>query len=118
MFYFWCSVFVWWHADAAVVQTSAVCIQSCLCFPFYLDGVYAGKVKYCFELKNIVILVLPDDLASKANIIIDPAEIQAASMDDLDEDEESGAAQVFFSFLIIMCVSVLLDVCVHIAGCV
>lgn len=36
----------------------------------------------------------PDDLASKANIIIDPAEIQAASMDDLDEDEESGAAQV------------------------
>lgn len=36
----------------------------------------------------------PDDLATKANIIIDPAEIQAASMDDLDEDEESGAAQV------------------------
>lgn len=36
----------------------------------------------------------PDDLASKANIIIDPAEIQATSMDDLDEDEESGAAQV------------------------
>lgn len=35
-----------------------------------------------------------DDLASKANIIIDPAEIQASSMDDLDEDEESGAAQV------------------------
>ncbi|KAI4785362.1 hypothetical protein KUCAC02_037811, partial [Chaenocephalus aceratus] len=34
-----------------------------------------------------------DDLASKANIIIDPAEIQASSMDDLDEDEESGAAQ-------------------------
>ena len=36
----------------------------------------------------------PDDLASKANIVIDPSEIQAASMDDLDEDEESGAAQV------------------------
>ncbi len=35
-----------------------------------------------------------DDLAAKANIIIDPAEIQAASMDDLDEDEETGAAQV------------------------
>uniref|UniRef100_A0A8D3C4Z3 E3 ubiquitin-protein ligase RNF123 n=1 Tax=Scophthalmus maximus TaxID=52904 RepID=A0A8D3C4Z3_SCOMX len=34
-----------------------------------------------------------DDLASKANIIIDPAEIQSTSMDDLDEDEESGAAQ-------------------------
>lgn len=37
---------------------------------------------------------VPDDLATKANIIIDPADIQAASMDDLDEDEESGAAQV------------------------
>lgn len=36
----------------------------------------------------------PDDLASKANIIIDPAEIQSTSMDDLDEDEESGATQV------------------------
>ncbi|KAI4895271.1 hypothetical protein NFI96_022510 [Prochilodus magdalenae] len=36
---------------------------------------------------------LCDDLATKANIIIDPAEIQATSMDDLDEDEESGAAQ-------------------------
>lgn len=35
-----------------------------------------------------------DDLAAKANIIIDPAEIQAASMDDLDEDEETGATQV------------------------
>uniref|UniRef100_A0A8C1HH68 E3 ubiquitin-protein ligase RNF123 n=1 Tax=Cyprinus carpio carpio TaxID=630221 RepID=A0A8C1HH68_CYPCA len=34
-----------------------------------------------------------DDLAAKANIIIDPAEIQASSMDDLDEDEETGAAQ-------------------------
>ncbi|XP_073699825.1 E3 ubiquitin-protein ligase RNF123-like [Garra rufa] len=33
------------------------------------------------------------DLAAKANIIIDPAEIQATSMDDLDEDEETGAAQ-------------------------
>lgn len=40
------------------------------------------------------VLFPPDDLASKANIIIDPAEIQATSMDDLDEDEESGAAQV------------------------
>lgn len=39
-------------------------------------------------------MFLLDDLASKANIVIDPAEIQASSMDDLDEDEESGAAQV------------------------
>lgn len=40
------------------------------------------------------VLIYADDLAAKANIIIDPAEIQAASMDDLDEDDESGAAQV------------------------
>lgn len=46
------------------------------------------------------LLVSPDDLASKANIIIDPAEIQATSMDDLDEDEESGAAQVCFQLII------------------
>ncbi len=35
-----------------------------------------------------------DDLAAKANIIIDSAEIKATSMEDLDEDEETGAAQV------------------------
>lgn len=37
-----------------------------------------------------------DDLASKANILIDPLELQAATMDDLDEDEEPApaAAQV------------------------
>ena len=35
-------------------------------------------------------MFLLDDLASKANIVIDPAEIQASSMDDLDEYEESG----------------------------
>lgn len=39
-------------------------------------------------------MLYPDDLAAKANIIIDPSEIQAVSMDDLDEDDESGAAQV------------------------
>uniref|UniRef100_A0A8B9JX89 Ring finger protein 123 n=1 Tax=Astyanax mexicanus TaxID=7994 RepID=A0A8B9JX89_ASTMX len=60
---------------------------------------YNGKVDY-FDLQRLGGLLshlkktLKDDLASKANIIIDPAEIQAASMDDLDEDEESGAAQV------------------------
>uniref|UniRef100_W5K9D2 RING-type E3 ubiquitin transferase n=1 Tax=Astyanax mexicanus TaxID=7994 RepID=W5K9D2_ASTMX len=59
---------------------------------------YNGKVDY-FDLQRLGGLLshlkktLKDDLASKANIIIDPAEIQAASMDDLDEDEESGAAQ-------------------------
>ncbi|XP_077386783.1 E3 ubiquitin-protein ligase RNF123 isoform X1 [Festucalex cinctus] len=59
---------------------------------------YNGKVDY-FDLQRLGGLLshlkktLKDDLASKANIIIDPAEIQAASMDDLDEDDESGAAQ-------------------------
>ncbi|KAB5537129.1 hypothetical protein PHYPO_G00115330 [Pangasianodon hypophthalmus] len=59
---------------------------------------YNGKVDY-FDLQRLGGLLshlkktLKDDLAAKANIIIDPAEIQAASMDDLDEDDESGAAQ-------------------------
>uniref|UniRef100_A0A8C3ANV0 RING-type E3 ubiquitin transferase n=1 Tax=Cyclopterus lumpus TaxID=8103 RepID=A0A8C3ANV0_CYCLU len=59
---------------------------------------YNGKVDY-FDLQRLGGLLshlkktLKDDLASKANIIIDPAEIQATAMDDLDEDEESGAAQ-------------------------
>uniref|UniRef100_A0A087XJN1 E3 ubiquitin-protein ligase RNF123 n=1 Tax=Poecilia formosa TaxID=48698 RepID=A0A087XJN1_POEFO len=59
---------------------------------------YNGKVDY-FDLQRLGGLLshlkktLKDDLATKANIVIDPAEIQAASMDDLDEDEESGAAQ-------------------------
>lgn len=37
-----------------------------------------------------------DDLAAKANVLIDPAELQSVTMDDLDEDEESAtsAAQV------------------------
>uniref|UniRef100_A0A665XBB4 E3 ubiquitin-protein ligase RNF123 n=1 Tax=Echeneis naucrates TaxID=173247 RepID=A0A665XBB4_ECHNA len=60
---------------------------------------YNGKVDY-FDLQRLGGLLshlkktLKDDLASKANIIIDPAEIQTTSMDDLDEDEESGAAQL------------------------
>lgn len=45
------------------------------------------------QMFNVLFYPL-DDLASKANIIIDPAEIQAATMDDLDEDEEGGATQV------------------------
>ncbi|XP_039896917.1 E3 ubiquitin-protein ligase RNF123 isoform X1 [Simochromis diagramma] len=59
---------------------------------------YNGKVDY-FDLQRLGGLLshlkktLKDDLASKANIIIDPAEIQSTSMDDLDEDDESGAAQ-------------------------
>uniref|UniRef100_A0AAY4B0T3 SPRY domain-containing protein n=1 Tax=Denticeps clupeoides TaxID=299321 RepID=A0AAY4B0T3_9TELE len=59
---------------------------------------YNGKVDY-FDLQRLGGLLshlkktLKDDLAFKANIIIDPAELQATSMDDLDEDEESGAAQ-------------------------
>ncbi|KAK3512531.1 hypothetical protein QTP70_015640 [Hemibagrus guttatus] len=59
---------------------------------------YNGKVDY-FDLQRLGGLLshlkktLKDDLAAKANIIIDPAEIQTMSMDDLDEDDESGAAQ-------------------------
>ncbi|XP_073793682.1 E3 ubiquitin-protein ligase RNF123 isoform X3 [Danio rerio] len=59
---------------------------------------YNGKVDY-FDLQRLGGLLshlkktLKDDLAAKANIIIDPAEIQAVSMDDLDENEETGAAQ-------------------------
>lgn len=34
----------------------------------------------------------PDDLASKANILIEPLELQAATMDDLDEDQEPAPA--------------------------
>lgn len=45
-------------------------------------------------MTNVPVFSFSDDLASKANIIIDPAEIQSTSMDDLDEDDESGAAQV------------------------
>ncbi|XP_013856176.1 E3 ubiquitin-protein ligase RNF123, partial [Austrofundulus limnaeus] len=56
---------------------------------------YNGKVDY-FDLQRLGGLqshlkkTLKDDLAGKANIIIDPAEIHSTSMDDLDEDEESG----------------------------
>ncbi|CAL8337644.1 unnamed protein product [Merluccius merluccius] len=59
---------------------------------------YNGKVDY-FDLQRLGGLLshlkktLKDELASKTNIIIDPAEILTTSMDDLDEDEESGAAQ-------------------------
>uniref|UniRef100_A0A8C7FJB8 E3 ubiquitin-protein ligase RNF123 n=1 Tax=Oncorhynchus kisutch TaxID=8019 RepID=A0A8C7FJB8_ONCKI len=59
---------------------------------------YNGKVDY-FDLQRLGGLLshlkktLKDDLASKANILMDPAEIQATSMDDLDEEEESGSAQ-------------------------
>ncbi|NXT98509.1 RN123 ligase, partial [Buphagus erythrorhynchus] len=61
---------------------------------------YNGKVDY-FDLQRLGGLLshlkktLKDDLAAKANILIDPAELQAVTMDDLDEDEESttSAAQ-------------------------
>lgn len=59
---------------------------------------YNGKVDY-FDLQRLGGLLshlkktLKDDLASKANIIIDLSEILPSSMDDLDEDEESGSGQ-------------------------
>ncbi|XP_053152813.1 E3 ubiquitin-protein ligase RNF123 isoform X2 [Hemicordylus capensis] len=58
---------------------------------------YNGKVDY-FDLQRLGGLLshlkktLKDDLASKANILIDPAELQAVTMDDLDEDEESAVS--------------------------
>ncbi|XP_057343518.1 E3 ubiquitin-protein ligase RNF123 isoform X3 [Manis pentadactyla] len=62
---------------------------------------YNGKVDY-FDLQRLGGLLshlrktLKDDLASRANILIDPLELQAATMDDLDEAGESApaAAQV------------------------
>ncbi|XP_076850361.1 LOW QUALITY PROTEIN: E3 ubiquitin-protein ligase RNF123-like [Brachyhypopomus gauderio] len=59
---------------------------------------YNGKVDY-FDLQRLGGLLshlkktLKDDLAAKANIVVDPAEILSTSMDDLDEDEENGAVQ-------------------------
>ncbi|XP_015342666.1 E3 ubiquitin-protein ligase RNF123 isoform X1 [Marmota marmota marmota] len=58
---------------------------------------YNGKVDY-FDLQRLGGLLshlrktLKDDLASKANIVIDPLELQAATMDDLDEDDEATPA--------------------------
>lgn len=67
------------------------------------------KLNCCFDMIHVLLLIFyffcpPDDLASKANIIIDPAEIQATSMDDLDEDEESGAAQVSCFHVFFVCI--------------
>uniref|UniRef100_UPI00398EA455 E3 ubiquitin-protein ligase RNF123 n=1 Tax=Pristiophorus japonicus TaxID=55135 RepID=UPI00398EA455 len=48
-----------------------------------------------YLLSNVLYPFKPTyDLASKANIIIDPAEISAISMDDLDEDDESVTQQL------------------------
>ncbi|XP_040263377.1 E3 ubiquitin-protein ligase RNF123 [Bufo bufo] len=55
---------------------------------------YNGKVDY-FDLQRLGGLLshlrkmLKDDLASKANIVIDPSELQAVTMDDLEEEDES-----------------------------
>ncbi|XP_038627938.1 E3 ubiquitin-protein ligase RNF123 [Tachyglossus aculeatus] len=58
---------------------------------------YNGKVDY-FDLQRLGGLLshlkktFKDDLAVKANILIDPSELQAITMDDLEEDEESIAS--------------------------
>uniref|UniRef100_A0A8B9TXL3 E3 ubiquitin-protein ligase RNF123 n=1 Tax=Anas platyrhynchos TaxID=8839 RepID=A0A8B9TXL3_ANAPL len=58
---------------------------------------YNGKVDY-FDLQRLGGLLshlkktLKDDLAAKANVLIDPAELQSVTMDDLDEDEESATS--------------------------
>lgn len=44
--------------------------------------------------------VVADDLAAKANILIDPAELQAVTMDDLDEDEESAVSMMQVSLIL------------------
>ncbi|KAM3915781.1 E3 ubiquitin-protein ligase RNF123 isoform 2-T2 [Leptodactylus fuscus] len=57
---------------------------------------YNGKVDY-FDLQRLGGLLshlrktLKDDLASKANIVIDPSELQAVTMDDLEEEDESAS---------------------------
>ncbi|XP_063797519.1 E3 ubiquitin-protein ligase RNF123 [Pseudophryne corroboree] len=57
---------------------------------------YNGKVDY-FDLQRLGGLLshlrktLKDDLASKANIIIDPSELQTVTMDDLEEEDESAS---------------------------
>ena len=43
-----------------------------------------------------------DDLAAKANVLIDPAELQAVTMDDLDEDEESATSAAQVSHMIVI----------------
>uniref|UniRef100_A0A8C5R7Z6 RING-type E3 ubiquitin transferase n=1 Tax=Leptobrachium leishanense TaxID=445787 RepID=A0A8C5R7Z6_9ANUR len=56
---------------------------------------YNGKVDY-FDLQRLGGLLshlrktLKDDLASRANIVIDPSELQAVTMDDLEEEDESA----------------------------
>lgn len=45
-------------------------------------------------------MLCADDLAAKANILIDPAELQAVTMDDLDEDEESATSAAQVSWVI------------------
>ncbi|KAM9326176.1 E3 ubiquitin-protein ligase RNF123 [Gastrophryne carolinensis] len=57
---------------------------------------YNGKVDY-FDLQRLGGLLshlrktLKDDLSSKANIVIDPAELQAVTMDDLEEEDETAS---------------------------
>lgn len=57
---------------------------------------YNGKVDY-FDLQRLGGLLshlrktLKDDLSSKANIVIDPSELQAVTMDDLEEEDESAS---------------------------
>lgn len=62
--------------------------------PAYPGPFHCDRSALCWP--ESLLPFLPDDLASKANILIDPLELQAATMDDLDEDEEPApaAAQV------------------------
>ncbi|KAL7985936.1 hypothetical protein Chor_011102 [Crotalus horridus] len=59
------------------------------------------------KMKKASALNSEDDLASKVNIVIDPAEIQAVTMDDLDEDEESAVGRRANRFLSTAAVSLM-----------
>lgn len=60
------------------------------------SGAVSWEVKSDSCIHSCFGVLCADDLAAKANVLIDPAELQAVTMDDLDEDEESAtsAAQV------------------------
>jgi hypothetical protein len=78
-------------------RPSKASCPACWCSLTVLDSSTHGLSLCHWSGDPPILPFLPDDLASKANIVIDPMELQAATMDDLDEDEEPApaAAQVW-----------------------
>ncbi|XP_069592079.1 E3 ubiquitin-protein ligase RNF123 isoform X1 [Ranitomeya imitator] len=78
--------------EAQARSASALCSEDAYVPPQLF---YNGKVDY-FDLQRLGGLLshlrkmLKDDLATKANIVIDPSELQAVTMDDLEEEDESA----------------------------